>query len=165
MTGSEEQALVMELATGEVRITLWPDIAPAHVARVLHLAATGAYDGIVFHRVIPGFVAQTGDVTHGHHAQGSPRLAGTGGSGLPDLALEPSGHAHSRATLGMARSAAPDSANAQFFVNLADNNFLNGQYTVFAEVTDGMDHIDALPEGEPPARPAHIRRLRATGAG
>ena len=152
--------LVIELEAGSVEVTLWPDVAPGHVDRVVALAREGAYDGIIFHRVIEGFMAQTGDVAHGHFENGSPRLAGTGGSALPDLALEPSARAHARGTLGMARAQAPDSANSQFFINMADNSFLNGQYTVFGAVTSGMEHVDALPRGEPPARPGRMIRVR-----
>jgi len=158
-TESDRPRLLIELQEGAIEVALWPGVAPGHVARIVALARDGAYDGIIFHRVIEGFMAQTGDVAHGHHEHGSPRLAGTGGSALPDLALEPSDRPHARGTLGMARARAPDSANSQFFINMADNHFLNGQYTVFGEVTAGMAHIDALARGEPPARPGRMTRV------
>jgi peptidylprolyl isomerase len=116
------------------------------------LARDGAYDGVVFHRVIDGFMAQTGDVQHGK-ADGNTSRAGTGGSDKPDLKAEFSGIPHDRGTLGAARSQSPDSANSQFFINFADNHFLNRQYTVYGRVIDGMEHVDKITRGEPPADP------------
>jgi peptidylprolyl isomerase len=116
------------------------------------LAREGAYDGVVFHRVIEGFMAQTGDVQHGKDG-GNLRMAGTGGSSKPDLPAEFSKLPHDRGTLGAARSQNPNSANSQFFINFTDNHFLNGQYTVYGRVIEGMEHVDAITRGEPPANP------------
>jgi peptidylprolyl isomerase len=116
------------------------------------LAREGAYDGVVFHRVIDGFMAQTGDVQHGKDG-GNLRMAGTGGSSKPDLPAEFSKLPHDRGTLGAARSQNPNSANSQFFINFTDNHFLNGQYTVYGRVISGMEHVDAITRGEPPANP------------
>src|SRR5690606_22394880 len=118
------------------------------------LARAGAYDNVVFHRVIDGFMAQTGDVANGNAAnEFNLRRAGTGGSELPDLPAEFSKLPHDRGTLGAARSQNPHSANSQFFINFADNHFLNGQYTVYGRVIDGMEFVDAITRGEPPAEP------------
>lgn len=149
-----ENTIIIELKDGAVTIELLPDIAPAHVARMKELARAGAYDGVVFHRVIEGFMAQTGDVQHGNQDKDFDlRLAGTGGSDLPDLPSEFSNTPHDRGTLGAARSQNPHSANSQFFINFADNHFLNGQYTVYGRVIDGMEHVDKITRGEPPAKP------------
>jgi peptidylprolyl isomerase len=147
-----ENTVIIELKDGPVTIELLPDVAPGHVARMKELAREGAYDGVVFHRVIDGFMAQTGDVEHGR-AGGNMRAAGTGGSSKPNLKAEFSGIPHDRGTLGAARSQSPDSANSQFFINFADNHFLNRQYTVYGRVIDGMDHVDKIARGEPPADP------------
>lgn len=147
-----ENTILMELKDGTVTIELMPDIAPKHAERMKELARAGAYDGVVFHRVIAGFMAQTGDVEHGGEG-GDTRRAGTGGSDKPDLPAEFSRIPHDRGTLGAARSANPDSANSQFFINFADNSFLNGQYTVYGRVISGMEHVDAIELGEPPANP------------
>ena len=147
-----ENTILIELESGTVSIELMPDIAPQHCARIKELARAGAYDGVVFHRVIEGFMAQTGDVQHGR-AEGDLRRAGTGGSELPDLPAEFSGVPHDRGTLGAARSQNPNSANSQFFINFADNHFLNRQYTVYGRVIAGMEHVDAITRGEPPASP------------
>ncbi|MCB1390889.1 MAG: peptidylprolyl isomerase [Rhodobacteraceae bacterium] len=150
-----ENTILMELKNGTVVIELLPDIAPLHAERMKELARAGAYDGVVFHRVIDGFMAQTGDVEHGN--SGNPafniRRAGTGGSDLPDLKAEFSGIPHDRGTLGAARSMNPNSANSQFFINFKDNHFLNRQYTVYGRVLSGMEHVDAIVRGEPPANP------------
>ena len=131
---------------GDVVIKLRPDLAPGHVARITELANSGFYDGVVFHRVIPGFMAQGGDPTGtGYH-----------GSDLPDLKAEFSREPHKRGTASMARSGNPDSANSQFFICFDDAGFLDGQYTVWGEVESGMEHVDALPVGEPPANPGKI---------
>jgi len=147
-----ENTIVIELKDGSVTIELLPDIAPKHCERIKELARGGAYDGVVFHRVIEGFMAQTGDVQHGGPG-GDVRRAGTGGSDLPDLPAEFSGIPHDRGTLGAARSSNPNSANSQFFINFADNHFLNRQYTVYGRVIGGMEHVDAITRGEPPADP------------
>lgn len=149
-----EKTIVMELKDGTVIIELLPDIAPLHCARMKELARAGAYDNVAFHRVIDGFMAQTGDVEHANMEKGyNPRRAGTGGSDLPDLKAEFSGIPHDRGTLGAARSQNPDSANSQFFINFKDNHFLNRQYTVYGRVISGMEHVDAIARGEPPANP------------
>jgi len=148
-----ENTILMELKDGTVTIELLPDIAPQHVARIKELAREGAYDGVIFHRVIEGFMAQTGDVEHGQAEGGNIRRAGTGGSDKPDLPAEFSRIPHDRGTLGAARSQNPNSANSQFFINFKDNHFLNGQYTVYGRVIAGMEHVDAITRGEPPANP------------
>ncbi|MBF9045022.1 peptidylprolyl isomerase [Rhodobacterales bacterium HKCCE4037] len=147
-----ENTILMELKGGTVTIQLLPDVAPKHVERMKELAREGAYDGVVFHRVIDGFMAQTGDVQHGKDAA-NLRMAGTGGSDKPDLPAEFSRIPHARGSLGAARSSNPNSANSQFFINFKDNDFLNGQYTVYGQVIDGMEHVDAITRGEPPANP------------
>ena len=149
-----ENTILMELTGGTVTIELLPDVAPLHVARMKELAREGAYDGVVFHRVIEGFMAQTGDVQHGNADKGlNIRMAGTGGSDKPDVPAEFSKLPHDRGTIGAARSQNPNSANSQFFINFTDNNFLNGQYTVYGRVLEGMEHVDAIVRGEPPANP------------
>ncbi|WP_323770080.1 peptidylprolyl isomerase [Antarctobacter sp.] len=149
-----ENTILMELKGGTVTIELLPDVAPDHSARMKELARAGAYDNVCFHRVIDGFMAQTGDVAHGNMENDfNLRRAGTGGSELPDLKAEFSKLPHDRGTLGAARSQNPNSANSQFFINFGDNHFLNGQYTVYGRVIDGMDHVDAITRGEPPAAP------------
>ncbi len=147
----EFNTLTMTLETGDVIIKLRPDLAPGHVARIASLANAGFYDGVIFHRVIPGFMAQGGD----------PTGTGMGGSDEPDLKAEFSRAAHVRGVCSMARSSSPNSANSQFFVCFDDARFLDGQYTVWGEVTDGMDHIDSLPKGEPPRAPGKIVTMRA----
>ena len=149
-----ENTILMELKGGTVTIELLPDVAPAHTARMKELARAGKYDNVCFHRVIDGFMAQTGDVEHGNMEDGfNLRLAGTGGSDLGNVPAEFSKIPHARGSLGAARSANPDSANSQFFINFKDNDFLNGQYTVYGQVTSGMEHVDAIQRGEPPAEP------------
>ncbi|MHA6325569.1 peptidylprolyl isomerase [Roseivivax sp. CAU 1753] len=135
-----------EGATGTVTIDLLEDIAPRHVAQITALAESGAYDDVVFHRVIDGFMAQTGDVEFGKIG-GDMRMAGRGGSDLPDLKAEFSDAPFARGVVGMARSQSPDSANSQFFIMFAPGDFLNGQYTVVGRVTDGMDVVDAIKRG------------------
>lgn len=147
-----ENTILIELKDGTVTIELLPDVAPKHCERIKELAREGAYDGVVFHRVIEGFMAQTGDVENGKDG-GNLRMAGTGGSDKPDLPAEFSKLPHARGTLGAARSSNPNSANSQFFINFSDNDFLNGQYTVYGRVIDGMEHVDAITRGEPPANP------------
>ena len=132
-----ENTLNIELKDGTVVIELLPDVAPMHVARIKELTRQGFYDGIKFHRVIDGFMAQTGD----------PRGDGTGGSSLPDLAAEFSSVPFERGTLGMARAQNPNSANSQFFIMFAEGSFLNGQYTVFGQVRSGMEFVDNIKKG------------------
>ncbi|MEL7026251.1 MAG: peptidylprolyl isomerase [Pseudomonadota bacterium] len=149
-----ENTILIELKDGTVTIELLPDVAPGHCARMKELARSGAYDGVVFHRVIDGFMAQTGDVANGKSGEGlNLRMAGTGSSDLPDLPAEFSKVPHARGSLGAARSQNPNSANSQFFINFKDNDFLNGQYTVYGQVIDGMDHVDKIARGEPPMNP------------
>ncbi len=143
-----ENTLVMELKDGEVVIQLLPDVAPKHVERIKTLTRDGEYDNVAFHRVIPGFMAQTGDVEHGDMEDGfNQRRAGTGGSSYPDLPAEFSNTPFERGTVGMARAQNPNSANSQFFIMFEEGSFLNGQYTVFGQVIDGMEHVDAIKMG------------------
>ncbi len=156
-----ENTILMELTGGTVVIELLPDVAPKHAERMKSLARAGAYDNVVFHRVIDGFMAQTGDVAHGNAENGfNLRRAGTGGSDMPDLPAEFSKLPHDRGTLGAARSSNPDSANSQFFINFSDNHFLNGQYTVYGRVIEGMEHVDAITRGEPPAEPDRMLSVK-----
>jgi len=141
--------LLMDLRRGRVTIALRPDLAPKHVARIKKLVRDGFYDGTPFHRVIEGFMAQGGD----------PTGTGTGGSKQPDLKAEFSKQKHVRGTCSMARSTNPDSANSQFFICLADADWLNGQYTIWGEVISGMEHVDALKRGEPVRDPDRIVRM------
>ena len=133
-------------AQGTIVVDLFEDVAPSHVAQIVALAEEGAYDGVVFHRVIEGFMAQTGDVKNGRQG-GDLSMAGTGGSDLPDLAAEFSDRSFARGVVGMARSASPDSANSQFFIMFADAPHLDGQYTVVGEVTEGLEVLDAIKRG------------------
>jgi peptidylprolyl isomerase len=138
-----------------------PDVAPEHVARIKALARAGEYDNVAFHRVIDGFMAQTGDVAHGDMEDGfNIRRAGTGGSKHPDLPAEFSKLPFDRGVLGMARSSNPNSANSQFFIMFKEGHFLNGQYTVWGRVVSGMEHVDALTRGEPPAKPDRMQTVR-----
>ncbi|WP_296761885.1 peptidylprolyl isomerase [Sediminimonas sp.] len=156
-----ENTILIELKDGTVTIELMPDVAPAHCERIKELARAGAYDNVAFHRVIDGFMAQTGDVQNANMEAGyNPGRAGTGGSDLPDLKAEFSRIPHDRGTLGAARSANPDSANSQFFISFSDNHFLNGQYTVYGRVIDGMEHVDAITRGEPPANPDRMISMK-----
>ena len=156
-----ENTILMELKDGTVVIELLPDIAPGHCERMKELARAGEYDNVCFHRVIDGFMAQTGDVANGNAEKDFDlRRAGTGGSELPNLKAEFSRIPHDRGTLGAARSAMPDSANSQFFINFSDNHFLNGQYTVYGRVTAGMEHVDAIVRGEPPMSPDRMISVR-----
>jgi peptidylprolyl isomerase len=135
-------------ANGTVTIDLFEDVAPQHVAQITALAEEGAYDGVVFHRVIDGFMAQTGDVEFGKIDGGDMRMAGRGGSSRPDLPAEFSDLPFDRGVVGMARSQNPNSANSQFFIMFQEGYFLNGQYTVVGTVTEGMDVVDAIKRGE-----------------
>ena len=146
-----ENTILMELKDGTVTIELLPDVAPQHTQRMKDLARAGAYDNVCFHRVIDGFMAQTGDVKNGNMEDGfNIRMAGTGGSDMPNVPAEFSKLPHDRGTLGAARSQDPNSANSQFFINFKDNHFLNGQYTVVGQVTEGMDVVDAIKLGKGP---------------
>jgi peptidylprolyl isomerase len=133
---------------GTIEIQLRPDLAPQHVARIEQLARSGAYDGVVFHRVIDGFMAQTGDVAFGKREAVAQGRAGTGGSDLPDLPAEFSNERFVAGTIGMARSMDPNSANSQFFIMLAPAPHLDGQYTVVGQVIAGQDVVDAIRKGE-----------------
>ena len=156
-----ENTILMELTNGTVTIQLLPDVAPQHVERMKTLVRAGSYDNVAFHRVIDGFMAQTGDVQHGNMEKAyNPRAAGTGGSEYPDVPAEFSKVPHARDSIGAARSANPNSANSQFFINFSDNDFLNGQYTVYGQVISGMDHVDAIVKGEPPANPDRMISMK-----
>ena len=145
-----EDTLVLETTKGQVVIKLRPDLAPNHVARVKELAREGFYDGVVFHRVIEGFMAQTGD----------PTGTGSGGSDKPDLAAEFSSESHRRGTVSAARTANPNSANSQFFICFTDAPWLNKQYSVWGEVIEGMDVVDQIKRGEPVRDPDQITTMR-----
>ena len=150
---ADANTLTLTLSSGgDVVIKLRPDLAPGHVERIAGLARDGFYDGVLFHRVIPGFMAQGGD----------PTGTGMGGSKKPDLKAEFSSEPHIRGICSMARSSNPNSANSQFFICFDDATFLDKQYTVWGEVTSGMEHVDALPKGEPPRAPGKI--VKATVA-
>jgi peptidylprolyl isomerase len=143
----ELNTLVLNLDSGgDVVIRLRPDLAPGHVGRIKELVSEGFYDGVVFHRVIGGFMAQGGD----------PTGSGMGGSDKPNLKAEFSSEPHVRGVASMARSSNPDSANSQFFICFDDARFLDRQYTVWGQVVEGMEHVDALPKGEPPRTPGKI---------
>ena len=153
--------LTIELEHGTVTAELLPDVAPKHVERITELANAGAYDNVTFHRVIEGFMAQTGDVAHANTEKDyNPGRAGTGGSDLPNLPAEFSKLPFDRGTLGMARSQNPNSANSQFFIMFDDGHFLNGNYTVFGRVTAGMEAVDKIARGEPPANPDKMLKVR-----
>ncbi|CDZ30695.1 MULTISPECIES: peptidylprolyl isomerase [Neorhizobium] len=157
-----ENTLIMETTKGKVVISLLPDLAPGHVARIKELAREKAYDGVVFHRVIPDFMAQTGDVKFGKQggADFNPARAGMGGSEKPDLKAEFSAVPHVRGTCSMARSQSPNSANSQFFICFTDAPWLNKQYTVWGQVIEGMDFIDQIKKGEPVKDPDSIVSVR-----
>lgn len=156
-----ENTILIELKDGTVAIELHTEVAPKHCERMKELARSGQYDNVVFHRVIDGFMAQTGDVQHGDFEDGfNIGRAGTGGSDLPDLPAEFSKLPHARGSLGAARSSNPNSANSQFFINFTDNDFLNGQYTVYGQVVSGMEHVDAIARGEPPMNPDRMLSVK-----
>ena len=145
-----ENTLVIELESGEVVIEMLSDVAPGHVERIKSLARAGEYDGVAFHRVIAGFMAQTGDVQYGDMDEGyDQRRAGTGGSDQPDLKAEFSKVPFERGAVGMARSQSPNSGNSQFFIMFEPAPHLNGQYTVWGRVIDGMEHVDEIKRGAP----------------
>lgn len=147
----DANTLYLDLKDGRVTIQLLPDIAPKHVERIKQLVKEGFYDGLIWHRVIGGFMAQTGD----------PQGTGMGGSTYPDLPSEFSDYKYKRGTIGAARTADPNSANSQFFICFTDDgcSFLTGQYTVWGQVTEGMEHVDAIAKGEPPANPDKIVKM------
>ena len=146
-----DNVLLLDLKNGRVTILLRPDLAPKHVERVKQLTREGFYNGIVFHRVIPGFMAQTGD----------PTGTGTGGSSYPDLPAEFTNKAtFERGTIGAARSNDPNSANSQFFIDFDAAPFLNGKYTIWGQVIDGMDAVDKIKAGEPPSNPDKIVKMQ-----
>jgi peptidylprolyl isomerase len=149
MAENANEKLLIELTHGDVVIELHSDIAPLHVDRIKTLAKDGFYDGIIFHRVIEGFMAQTGD----------PTGTGYGGSDYPDLRAEFSNKPFERGTIGMARSSNPNSANSQFFICFEPASFLNGQYTVWGTVIEGMENVDKIARGEPPANPDKIIKM------
>src|SRR5689334_15326704 len=149
MSDGNDNTLILETTKGKVVVAMRPDLAPNHVARIKELVRERFYDGVVFHRVIDGFMAQTGD----------PTGTGTGGSGKK-LKAEFSKEPFKRGTLGMARSQSPDSADSQFFICFKNADWLNGQYTVWGEVTEGMEFVDKIAKGEPPSKPDKIVSLR-----
>ena len=152
---ADAERLTFTLSTGgDVVIKLRRDLAPGHVDRISKLAESGFYDGVPFHRVIPGFMAQGGD----------PSGRGTGGSDLPNLKAEFSDEPHVRGTCSMARTADPNSANSQFFICFDDARFLDRQYSVWGNVESGMEHVDALPKGEPPSEPGRIEKASVSRA-
>ena len=143
-----DETLTLSLDSGDVVIKLRPDLAPNHVARITELAGEGFYVGVKFHRVIPGFMAQGG----------CPNGTGMGGSSKPNLKQEFNAEPHVRGVCSMARTNDPNTANSQFFICFDDASFLDRQYTVWGQVISGMEHVDALPKGEPPANPGVIRK-------
>jgi cyclophilin family peptidyl-prolyl cis-trans isomerase len=150
MAADPENTLIIETTKGRVVIELRPDLAPGHVERIKTLARQGFYDGVPFHRVIEGFMAQTGD----------PTGTGSGGSDLPDLKAEFNAEPHVRGTVSMARTNAPNSANSQFFICFDDSTFLDNKYTVWGKVVEGMDNVDQIKRGEPVRDPDRIVSMR-----
>lgn len=157
-----ENTLVLDTTKGQVVIKMRPDLAPDHCARIKELARDGEYDGVVFHRVIDGFMAQTGDVRFGKQggAHFDPNRAGMGGSSKPDLKAEFSSENHSRGACSMARAQNPNSANSQFFIVFDDASFLDRQYTVWGHVIEGMDNVDQIKRGEPVKDPDSITSMK-----
>lgn len=146
----ENPKITIKLKYGDVKVELFNDVAPNHVKRILELSKQGKYDGVAFHRVIDGFMAQTGDVQHGNTTNNfNPGMAGTGGSDLPDLEAEFSNVPHVRGILSMARSQNPNSANSQFFICFDTHPHLDRQYTVFGKVISGMEFVDQIKKGDP----------------
>ena len=141
--------MILKLKDGDVKIELFSDVAPKHVERIKKLADDGKYDNVVFHRVIDGFMAQTGDVKFGNSKNFNPSLVGTGGSDIPDLKAEFSSLPHVRGTLSMARSANPNSANSQFFICFDSAPHLDRQYSAFGKVIKGMEFVDMIKKGDP----------------
>ena len=150
MTTNAEDTLIFETTKGNVVIEMRPDLAPGHVTHIKKLVREGFYDGLSFHRVIDGFMAQGG----------CPKGTGTGGSKYPDIKAEFSSAPHMRGVCSMARSSMPNSANSQFFICFADARFLDGQYTVWGKVTEGMDNVDTFMKGEPPRNPEKIIKAK-----
>ncbi|WP_428982558.1 peptidylprolyl isomerase [Oricola indica] len=147
-TTDPENTMIIKLEDGDVVVRLRPDLAPKHVAQIKTLVRNGEYDNVAFHRVIPGFMAQTGDVQFGDMENGfQPGRAGTGGSNLSDIPAEFTSEPFVRGTVGMARAQNPNSANSQFFIMFDEGSFLNGQYTVFGEVVSGMEFVDKIKKG------------------
>lgn len=156
-----ENTLVITLKDGDVVVEMLPDVAPKHVEQIKALTRGGEYDNVAFHRVIEGFMAQTGDVANGDMEDGfALNRAGTGASNRPNLPAEFSKLPFDRGMLGMARSQSPDSGNSQFFIMFQDGHFLNNQYTVWGRVISGMEHVDAITRGEPPRNPDRMIRVR-----
>ena len=157
-TIAKENIMILKLKDGDVKIELFSDIAPNHVKRIKQLAHEGKYDGVVFHRVIDGFMAQTGDVEFGNSSNDNFNLrkAGTGNSDLPDIKEEFSDLPHDRGTLSMARTSDPNSANSQFFICFKAASFLDRQYTIFGKVIEGMEFVDNIKRGEPASDPDKI---------
>ena len=161
MANEERDIINMTLKDGVVVIETRPDLAPKHVAQIKTLINEGQYNGVVFHRVIDGFMAQTGDVEHGNSSNDNYNLsrAGTGGSKLPDIEAEFSKANHGRGALSMARAQNPNSANSQFFICFQDCSFLDGQYSVWGQVIEGMEFVDNITRGEPPKNPDKIIKM------
>ena len=161
MAEDRRELINLVLKDGTVVIETRPDIAPKHVTQIKKLISEKQYDGVVFHRVIEGFMAQTGDVEHGNSSKDSYNLgrAGTGGSSLPDIDAEFSDANHGRGAVSMARSQNPNSANSQFFICFKDASFLDGQYTVWGYVIEGMEFVDNIKLGEPPKDPDKIIKM------
>ena len=161
MAEENRDIIHMTLKDGKVVIETRPDLAPKHVAQIKQLISEGKYDGVVFHRVIDGFMAQTGDVEFGNSSNDKFNMsrAGTGGSNLPDIPAEFSDANHGRGAVSMARAQNPDSANSQFFIVFNDASFLDGQYTVWAQVIEGMELVDNITRGEPPQDPDKIIKM------
>ena len=156
-----ENTIIITLKDGAVVIELLAAVAPKHTERMKLLARAGSYDNVVFHRVIDGFMAQTGDVENGNAENNfNLRRAGTGGSGHPDVPAEFSKLPHDRGTIGAARSSSPNSANSQFFINFKDNHFLNNQYTVYGRVLSGMEFVDKITRGEPAPSPDRMLSVK-----
>ena len=158
ITIAKENIMILKLKDGDVKIELFPDVAPKHVERIKTLANEGKYDNVVFHRVIDGFMAQTGDVQYGNSSSDNfdIRRAGTGNSDLADLKEEFNDVPHDRGTLSMARTSDPNSANSQFFICFKESAFLDRQYTVFGKVIEGMEFVDNIKRGEPASDPDKI---------
>ena len=161
MANEEKDIIHMTLKDGVVKMETRPDLAPKHVAQIKQLISEGQYDGVVFHRVIDGFMAQTGDVEFGNSTNDKFNMsrAGTGGSSLPDIPAEFSDVNHGRGAVSMARAQNPNSANSQFFIVFNDASFLDGQYTIWAQVTEGMELVDNITKGEPPQDPDKIIKM------
>ena len=161
MAEDSRELINLVLKDGTVVIETRPDLAPKHVTQIKKLISEEQYDGVVFHRVIEGFMAQTGDVEHGNSSKDSYNLgrAGTGGSSLPDIEAEFSDANHGRGAVSMARAQNPNSANSQFFICFKDASFLDGQYTIWGYVVEGMEFVDNIQLGEPPEDPDKIIRM------